>query len=165
LASCTQPSPAGASSVLSCPSASARPDECHTRLKQSRATMTRPGPKHPPQIFLPEASHRKRRKRRKRLKANTDRVAQHKARIRELVDQHRQRCQVCESAGNVELHHVDPSKKLFTLAQAASLCKTTRAVLEELAKCVALCRVCHEAVHSCRLTVQPPPDPQLSMFD
>ena len=53
-------------------------------------------------------------------------------------------CRVCESRHRLDLHHVDPTTKMFNLSSAPS----RSAIAEEAAKCVTLCRSCHMKVEN-----------------
>lgn len=57
-------------------------------------------------------------------------------------------CVVCteDDAAALDLHHVDPASKLFSLGSASH--RSTAAVLDEIAKCVALCANCHRKLHA-----------------
>lgn len=56
------------------------------------------------------------------------------------------RCVVCGSEDALEIHHRDPSEKLFSLAQA--WCHRKDKQLAELAKCELRCRDHHHAAHT-----------------
>jgi len=57
----------------------------------------------------------------------------------------------CQNCGynkyfeNLEFHHVDPSKKEFTIAQKCNHKWTT--IKKELDKCICLCSTCHRELH------------------
>jgi hypothetical protein len=97
--------------------------------------------KHPDQMRAARARYKRNR---------ADRVktadAEYRQRMQVIIDSERTRCCACEATENIDLHHVDPAAKSFTVgcgSQAPSLA----ALHEELAKCVPLCRKCHRAAH------------------
>ncbi len=55
-------------------------------------------------------------------------------------------CRTRPEAGII-LHHVDPTKKLFSLGDANNYQRTAKEIIDELAKCVRLCALCHHAAH------------------
>lgn len=55
-------------------------------------------------------------------------------------------CAVCGTCSNLEIDHVDPSKKDFTLAKASSY--SEQRWQAELSKCQLLCSTCHKAKHA-----------------
>lgn len=60
------------------------------------------------------------------------------------------KCCVCgynRCAAALEFHHLDPSKKDFTIAQAYANPKKWVDIVSELEKCVLLCANCHREVH------------------
>ncbi len=56
------------------------------------------------------------------------------------------RCRVQPEAG-VDLHHIDPTTKLFSLGNNSNYSRTGKEILAELAKCIRLCALCHYAEH------------------
>jgi len=56
------------------------------------------------------------------------------------------RCGYDKCGAALDFHHLDPSKKDFTIASRVSVAKET--LLIELAKCVILCRNCHSELHA-----------------
>lgn len=59
------------------------------------------------------------------------------------------KCSVCgynKCDHALELHHVDPSKKEFSLSKSRSYSK--QKILAEIDKCVLLCANCHREVHA-----------------
>lgn len=47
----------------------------------------------------------------------------------------------------IDFHHIDPSKKLFTLSDGQKAHKSKVDVLREVDKCVCLCKNCHKEFH------------------
>jgi hypothetical protein len=47
----------------------------------------------------------------------------------------------------IDFHHIDPSKKLFTISDGQKAHKSKEDVLEEVKKCVCLCKNCHKEFH------------------
>lgn len=56
------------------------------------------------------------------------------------------KCVVCETTQNLELDHINPEEKEFTLAQASSFSESRWEA--ELSKCQLLCSACHKQKHS-----------------
>ena len=57
-------------------------------------------------------------------------------------------CVKCGSKDKLTLHHLDPSKKKFRLAGGTAKSNSTGAVKAEIAKCICLCRICHDLEHN-----------------
>ena len=47
----------------------------------------------------------------------------------------------------LDLHHVDPSTKLYTIAVCVSNVVSKQKLLDEIAKCIVLCANCHRCLH------------------
>lgn len=58
------------------------------------------------------------------------------------------RCGYEEHPAALQFHHIDPSTKLFTIAEVAN--KAWSSILSELDKCELLCANCHSIEHSDR---------------
>lgn len=60
-------------------------------------------------------------------------------------------CYFCESKDNLELHHLDPYTKEYTVSNLVynpALQNLSKYVLiKELRKCVCLCKRCHKKMH------------------
>ena len=61
-------------------------------------------------------------------------------------------CAICGESDTTKLifHHVNPATKCFTLGEGGRQV-TEHAILEEIAKCIILCRGCHTRHHKPRL--------------
>jgi len=74
----------------------------------------------------------------------------HKKSKREWLNNYKKtlKCNNCDEnhPAVLDFHHLDPSKKDFTIASRVSVAKET--LLIELAKCVILCRNCHSELHA-----------------
>lgn len=57
-------------------------------------------------------------------------------------------CERCGSKYRLQWHHVDPTTKLFNISAARRLRKTPKETEAERAKCVLLCHLCHQVIHS-----------------
>jgi hypothetical protein len=59
------------------------------------------------------------------------------------------RCEECGESDPacLHFHHVDPTTKRFDIGEAASLGRSKQVILDELAKCRALCANCHLKHH------------------
>ncbi len=55
-------------------------------------------------------------------------------------------CAICGESDLVvlEMDHIDPSSKFFSISQAVKLGHSWAIILEELAKCRVLCANCHK---------------------
>lgn len=64
-------------------------------------------------------------------------------------------CQVCGESRSwcLDFHHVDPSTKEGTLSSMIRS-KSREAILEEITKCVVVCRNCHADIHYKQDTAQ-----------
>jgi len=76
---------------------------------------------------------------------NSDAILRRKIRLKsKLIEERGGKCEHCgydRYIGALHFHHIDPSTKLFNLAQMTS--KSEKLVREEVAKCVLLCANCH----------------------
>ena len=57
-------------------------------------------------------------------------------------------CKECGSIIGLEMHHVEPSKKKFTISTAWS--QRAEILDVEIAKCILLCGDCHKVVHGAK---------------
>lgn len=57
-------------------------------------------------------------------------------------------CQRCSTTKYLQWHHVDPTTKSFEIWKARKLKKSPEEVEAEKAKCVRLCRDCHQVLHA-----------------
>ena len=60
------------------------------------------------------------------------------------------RCCVCNydrCSAALEFHHLDPTQKDFSIAQAYANPKKWETIVEELSKCVLVCANCHREIH------------------
>jgi hypothetical protein len=53
----------------------------------------------------------------------------------------------------LDLHHVDPSTKLYDFGTLKKKAFAIKTILTELAKCVSLCSNCHRKLHAGRFTL------------
>ena len=83
--------------------------------------------------------------------------AERRRKFRQRTDEIKQRfgCRVCGEYDVVclEFHHLDPSKKDFSIADAITHEWPWEKVLAEIRKCVCLCANCHRKVHAGRFEV------------
>lgn len=68
---------------------------------------------------------------------------------RQFVTEYKEKC-TCKTCGeqdpsNLHFHHIEPSKKSFSLAAMAY--HSVKEVRQEMAKCHVLCKECHTRVH------------------
>lgn len=60
------------------------------------------------------------------------------------------KCQICgydKCHEALELHHIDPNQKEFSLSQVRANPKNWKDISNELRKCILLCSNCHKEVH------------------
>lgn len=71
------------------------------------------------------------------------------------------KCLVCQESEPVvlDMHHLDPSVKVESASRLLSY--STKALKEEVSKCVILCSNCHRKVHAGLITLLPIISPQL----
>lgn len=74
--------------------------------------------------------------------------------IREWIDSIKKPCIICNESRNhvIDFHHLDPSKKDFTISKYASsgagLFETKKKKIEiEIEKCITICANCHRDFH------------------
>lgn len=88
-------------------------------------------------------------------KSNTkyykEKAKKRKEQIREEFKEYKQTLS-CEKCGEsrwyvLDFHHTDPSNKDKSIAQMNSEGISTHLVLEEIKKCIVLCRNCHAELH------------------
>ena len=60
-------------------------------------------------------------------------------------------CGYSRWAAALDLHHIDPSTKAFSLANAHT--RSMQAIMEEIAKCVVVYANCHRALHNNLITL------------
>jgi hypothetical protein len=65
---------------------------------------------------------------------------------RKFIQSFKTECYLCGRKKNLSFHHMDKSKKVFTLGSEYSLTKNHTELTEEIMKCVVLCRDCHDDV-------------------
>jgi len=56
-------------------------------------------------------------------------------------------CGYNNCTGALALHHIDPSKKDFTLGSVRANAKSWKLIVEELKKCILICHNCHSEIH------------------
>lgn len=76
-----------------------------------------------------------------RQKYNREQIIAHK----EFTSRFHTACQHCGTTKDLCFHHVDPSTKLYEVSQMEL--KRRELVVQELAKCISLCRSCHSKLH------------------
>jgi len=91
-------------------------------------------------------------KQKARVRANIEKTAQKYRAWKDL-----QSCNECdESAAEcLDLHHLDPTKKDFSLSGSYQM-YTWERIQKELHKCVVLCANCHRKVHTGRIQILDP---------
>jgi len=69
-------------------------------------------------------------------------------RRRKLLGRYKRRlgCQTCGAHSNLVFHHVDPESKSFEIGKSVGQDLAT--LKAELAKCIILCRSCHNKLHN-----------------
>jgi len=55
---------------------------------------------------------------------------------------------VCGAKLNLQFHHLNPEDKLFCISDSPKMRCSLEKTKIEIAKCVLLCKECHEAVHN-----------------
>lgn len=68
-------------------------------------------------------------------------LERYRRRRNEAIEQLGGKCTECDKTDNLELDHVDPSTKSFTIAKSGSV--SEERWKNELHKCQLLCRLCH----------------------
>lgn len=83
---------------------------------------------------------------------NSEYVCNHvKKRKKDLISLFNSRCCICGFDAfqeALEFHHIDPSKKSFSLTDSRAVTKALDKQLEEARKCVLLCANCHRGIHA-----------------
>jgi len=84
-------------------------------------------------------------------KCRSERVAEHRRRVkRRLIDAFGGKCVLCgynKCNSALEFHHIDPTRKVFTLSVKGST-PNFALIAAEAEKCVLLCANCHREVES-----------------
>jgi len=57
-------------------------------------------------------------------------------------------CHMCGGRKYLQYHHIDPTKKVDNVARLVHANASKEVILEEITKCVLLCRRCHCRVHA-----------------
>lgn len=68
-----------------------------------------------------------------------------------LVEGYGGKCCICgynRSHDAIDFHHVDPSKKDFSIGRVRANPKSIKRIVEELKKCIPVCANCHREIHS-----------------
>ena len=78
------------------------------------------------------------------------RKSRHKRRIWFINFKSKLYCQMCKEKfiACIEFHHIDPSKKEFSLSAFNQYGKKT--IMKEFKKCIVLCSNCHNKIHFVR---------------
>ena len=69
---------------------------------------------------------------------------------RQLIELSGSKCQVCgydKCLPALDFHHIDKTKKSFSISNSYRLRGNKTVILEEIKKCVLLCSNCHHEVH------------------
>ena len=73
-----------------------------------------------------------------------------KAKKRIIFEAKSEPCAICKQTfppAAMDLHHIDPTDKEFTVSKALREVGYEK-LMQEISKCVALCAVCHRLVHA-----------------
>lgn len=89
---------------------------------------------------------------RTRCNACNTKIRRYKNKLRaiELLGGKCNRCGYDKHPAAMEFHHLDPSKKEFTLGHVAN--KSWKSIVEEVKKCELVCSNCHRIEHSNRFS-------------
>lgn len=78
-------------------------------------------------------------------------VQKRRRKVKELAVEYKGgKCEKCgynKYVGAMEFHHLDPSKKDFTLSDKGH-CRSWESVKKELNKCILVCANCHREIHA-----------------
>jgi antitoxin component HigA of HigAB toxin-antitoxin module len=73
-------------------------------------------------------------------------------RMKEFLNEYREThsCVICaeSESGNLDFHHFDPSSKKFNVSNFREGSGTWADLINEISKCVILCKECHRKVHA-----------------
>lgn len=76
-----------------------------------------------------------------------DRNRRRKDEIRNFIKEHKKdlKCSRCPESDLrcIDFHHLDPSKKLFSIGEAVNRQLSLKRILEEMEKCIPICSNCH----------------------
>jgi 5-methylcytosine-specific restriction endonuclease McrA len=67
------------------------------------------------------------------------------AKLKHYIESKKQPCLFCGTTENIEFHHVNPTKKEYTVTSLARF--SFKKIDEETAKCWCLCQECHKKFH------------------
>ena len=83
---------------------------------------------------------------------NSEHVIKWRRRTKErIIQSFDKKCGICDynrCQGALELHHLDPSEKEFSIGKIRACPKSWKKIVEELRKCVLLCANCHREYHN-----------------
>jgi 5-methylcytosine-specific restriction endonuclease McrA len=74
------------------------------------------------------------------------RVKERKSLLRQWVNSLKDKCKKCESLDDLEFHHIDPLNKFKNIADMVSDGHSKERILEEIKKCMVLCKKCHSEI-------------------
>lgn len=121
------------------------PDGLQAYCKVCGKAKTKQYQKEKPELFREMSRRSWARCREKRIAGDEIRMNTRRTFLNEL----KTNCAKCGESRRylIEFHHIDPSKKEFTLGDGTKLHKSIEDVRKEAEKCVCLCANCHKEFH------------------
>lgn len=76
-------------------------------------------------------------------------------------------CRICGESDTtcIDFHHLDPSKKEFSVSQSRGGRYSVEKILDETKKCICLCSNCHRKLHSGKLALPVGIEPTKSVLE
>lgn len=84
----------------------------------------------------------------KKIQNKIKREIRRSALINILNDVRKAGCSKCHTSEHLTFHHLDPSAKIWNVSTMVARNCTIKQLRAELAKCVLLCRECHDEEHA-----------------
>lgn len=121
------------------------PDGLQAYCKACSKARTKRHQKEKPELYREISKRSWAKNREKRTATDRNRMHTHFNFINSL----KQPCVKCGDSRFyvIEFHHVDPTTKLFTISDGKKSHKSNEDVVNEVKKCVCLCRNCHKEFH------------------
>lgn len=120
------------------------------KVEKSLTEFSRKGPGHQPYCKLCHSEYRKEHYERNKKKVRQQ-VYERRSDLREWLKDLKKdlKCSQCgeDHIACLDFHHLDPTEKDLSIAEAPSRGWSQTRALEEMKKCVVLCSNCHRKLH------------------
>ena len=77
------------------------------------------------------------------------RTVEHRKHLLSVMESCKQKCSCCPESDSccLDFHHLDPETKTIAVAEAVRYSWSVERLMEEIAKCIVVCRNCHAKIH------------------